>query len=75
MDPEAKRQMIRQILDASKIPQAQLAAEAGISYASLHAWLTGLRTPSATSLRKLADALERHGERLQTLAKELRKHV
>lgn len=63
---------MRSVVDRSAIPQAELARLSGISYATLHAWLTGRRRPSADSLRKVADALESHSAELRGLADELR---
>lgn len=66
---------MRAVVDRSAIPQAELARLAGISYAALHAWLTGRRRPSPDSVRKVADALEAHSGELRGLADELRASV
>lgn len=67
--PEA---LMRDVVERSKIPQAELARLSGISYATLHAWLNGKRNPSPDSLRKVAEGLDRYGSEMQGLAGEVR---
>ena len=62
---------IERIVAASGLPRSQIARDAGISYASLHAWLNRLRSPTPESLRRLAAGLRVRGDRLQELATEL----
>jgi transcriptional regulator with XRE-family HTH domain len=49
----------------------QLAAEAGLSYDVLRSWRSGRRRPGRASARRLAEGLERRGERLLELARTL----
>jgi hypothetical protein len=55
------------------VAHAQLARDAGLSYAALHAWITGIRSPRAGSLVQLADGLESRSEALRQLAAQLRR--
>jgi transcriptional regulator with XRE-family HTH domain len=76
-EPLAKREqdlqtLVRDIVDASGISQAQLARDAGLSYAALHAWITGIRSPRPRSLVQLAEGLESRAEALRELAMQLR---
>jgi transcriptional regulator with XRE-family HTH domain len=59
--------------EASRISQAQLARDAGLSYAALHAWITGIRSPRAGSLVQLAEGLESRADALRDLAAQLRR--
>ena len=65
--------LVRDIVDASGISQAQLARDAGLSYAALHAWITGIRSPRAGSLAQLAEGLESRADTLRELAAQLRR--
>jgi transcriptional regulator with XRE-family HTH domain len=69
---EAVRELVRRVVEASGVPQAQIARDADLSYAALHAWLTGLRTPKQRSLLQLAEGLESRSDALRGLAQELR---
>jgi transcriptional regulator with XRE-family HTH domain len=59
-------------VDASGISQTQLARDAGLSYAALHAWITGIRSPRSGSLLQLAEGLESRSDALRELAAQLR---
>ena len=64
--------------DASRIAAGnleELAAEVGVSYASLKAWIDGRRNPTPENLRRLAAVLERRGGELLELAEGLRKEA
>ena len=63
---------IRRVLRDAPFAMRQLAADAGLSYDVLRSWRSGRRRPSRGSAQRLADGLERRGEQLITLAKELR---
>ena len=69
---EELRALIRSVVDASGLPQVQLARDSGLSYAALNAWLTGLRSPRTRSLLQLADGLESRSDELRELARKLR---
>jgi transcriptional regulator with XRE-family HTH domain len=65
--------LIRRVVEESGIPQAQLARDAGLSYAALHAWIIGARSPRSESLVQLAEGLERRSDALRELGKQLRR--
>lgn len=67
--------MIREAAEIAAGKLEDLAAEAGVSYASLKAWIDGRRNPTPENLRRLADALDRRGSELQELAKALREEA
>ena len=67
--------LIRRVVEESGISQAQLARDAGLSYAALHAWIIGARSPRSDSLLQLAEGLESRSDALRELAKELRRAV
>lgn len=69
---EELRRLIRRIVTESGVTQQQLARDAGLSYAAVHAWLIGTRAPSAKSLLQLIDGMEARAEELQRLAESLR---
>jgi len=69
---EELRRLIRRIVTESGVTQQQLARDAGLSYAALHAWLIGARAPSAKSLVQLIDGLEARAGELSRLAESLR---
>ena len=69
---EELRRLIRRIVTESGVTQQQLARDSGLSYAALHAWLIGVRAPSAKSLLQLIDGLETRADELQRLAASLR---
>ncbi len=70
-DSEYVRAMLRRIVDECGVPQAQLAEDAGVSYASIRSWLIGRRSPEPDSLRKLAEGLRTRAAKLEELAAEL----
>lgn len=70
---EELRALIRRVVEESSIPQAQLARDAGLSYATLRAWILGSRTPRPESLVQLAEGLESRADALRGLANELRR--
>jgi transcriptional regulator with XRE-family HTH domain len=69
------QRLIRRIVAESGITQQQLARDAGLSYAALHAWLIGTRAPSARSLLQLIDGLEARAEELRRVAASLRSEL
>ena len=64
--------LIRRVVEESGISQAQLARDAGLSYAALHAWIIGARSPRTDSLVQLAEGLESRSDVLRRLAEQLR---
>jgi predicted transcriptional regulator len=71
--PEKLRKVIAEILRESELPRTLLAKDANLGRATLEAWLSGLRNPSTDSIAQIAYGLEQRAERLQHLAKQLRK--
>lgn len=65
------RMTIRKVVKQSGIPQALLAADSGLSYAGIRAWLKGEREPQPESVQKLATGLRKRAALLQKLANEL----
>ncbi len=65
--------MIQSILEAAPLSIDGLAKEAGVSRATLYAWMNGSRNPTSENLAALANALERRGGELRELAKQLRR--
>jgi transcriptional regulator with XRE-family HTH domain len=64
--------VIRRVLREAPFAMRQLAADAGLSYDVLRSWRSGRRRASRQSAVRLADGLQRRGERLLELARELR---
>jgi transcriptional regulator with XRE-family HTH domain len=69
---EALGETIRRVLRDAPFAMRQLAADAGLSYDVLRSWRSGRRRPSRPSALRLAEGLERRGEQLLGLARELR---
>lgn len=69
------RAMIRAVIEELGFTHQQAARVFGVSYATVHAWLTGLRSPSKRSLRRIADGLDAHGEATSVMASRVRKHL
>jgi hypothetical protein len=64
--------VIGRVLREAPFAMRQLAADSSLSYDVLRSWRSGRRRPSRLSAQRLADGLERRGERLLSLARELR---
>ena len=64
--------IVGRVLRDAPFAMRQLAADSGLSYDVLRSWRSGRRRPSRGSARRLADGLERRGEQLLRLARELR---
>ena len=64
--------VIGRVLREAPFAMRQLAADSSLSYDVLRSWRSGRRRPSRLSAQRLAEGLERRGERLLTLARELR---
>src|SRR5205085_11846805 len=48
---------IRQLIEQSRLTQAQVAAKSGLTPAAISHFVTGQRTPGTSAVRRLADAL------------------
>jgi transcriptional regulator with XRE-family HTH domain len=66
---------IRRVLREAPFAMRQLAADSGLSYDVLRSWRSGRRRPSRQSAQRLATGLERRGEQLLGLARELRQEA
>jgi hypothetical protein len=73
VQPDKLRKAIAEVLRESELPRTLLAKDANLGRATLEAWLSGLRNPSAESVVQVASGLEQRAEQLQHLAKRLRK--
>jgi transcriptional regulator with XRE-family HTH domain len=62
---------LMRVVEESGLQRSQIARDAGLSYASIHAWLNGLRAPTPGSLRQLAGGLRTRCGLLQDLATEI----
>lgn len=72
MTTEALGETIRRVLRDAPFAMRQLAADAGLSYDVLRSWRSGRRRPSRGSAQRLADGLQRRGEQLLELSRQLR---
>ena len=71
--PEKLRKAIADILLESELPRTLVARDAELGRATLEAWLSGLRNPSAESVAQVAYGLEQRAAHLQRLAARLRR--
>lgn len=72
MTPSQKvRMVIKKVVKESGLSQSQLAADSGLSYAGIRAWLKGERESQPESRKKLAAGLRRRAAKLEKLADEL----
>ena len=72
MQEDALSEVIGRVLREAPFAMRQLAADSSLSYDVLRSWRSGRRRPSRGSAQRLAEGLERRGERLLALASELR---
>lgn len=72
MAGEPLNELIGRVLHEAPFAMRQLAADSGLSYDVLRSWRSGRRRPSRASARRLAEGLERRGQRLLQLSRELR---
>lgn len=64
--------MIERILGTTTGSIHDLAAEIGVTYATLYAWATGRRKPSRANLLKLAERVDDRADTLRNTAEEMR---
>lgn len=64
----ADQQLIREIVDALQLPQQRLANIMGVSFAAVHAWLNGMRSPKPETLQLVARGLEEYGATVKQMA-------
>jgi transcriptional regulator with XRE-family HTH domain len=72
MTTELLGETIRRVLREAPFAMRQLAADAGLSYDVLRSWRSGRRRPSRGSAQRLAEGLERRGQLLLALSRQLR---
>jgi transcriptional regulator with XRE-family HTH domain len=75
MTTELLGETIRRVLREAPFAMRQLAADAGLSYDVLRSWRSGRRRPSRGSAQRLAEGLERRGQLLLALSRQLRDAV
>ncbi|MEX1182642.1 MAG: hypothetical protein WEF86_05370 [Gemmatimonadota bacterium] len=63
---------VRATLREAPFAMRQLADDAGLSYDVLRSWRSARRRPSRQSAARLADGVQRRGERMLELARKLR---
>jgi hypothetical protein len=63
--------VVAEILDLTSGSGEELAAQVGVSYASLYAWSRGRRRPTLRNARALAEVARRRSQRLSELADAL----
>ncbi|CAN5695407.1 hypothetical protein BH23GEM9_BH23GEM9_21470 [soil metagenome] len=72
MSRDSLGELIGRVLRQAPFAMRQLAADAGLSYDVLRSWRSRRRRPSRSSAARLATGLEKRGELLLMLARELR---
>jgi hypothetical protein len=70
---EALHETVQQVLREAPFAMRQLASESQLSYDVLRSWRSGRRRANPDSARRLADGLAARAEKLQTLARDLRR--
>ncbi len=65
--------LVSKAVQDSQVTRTQLAKDAGLSYAALHAWIVGARRPRPESLHQLAAGFRRRADVLTEIATELEK--
>ena len=73
MAGDTLHETVQQVLREAPFAMRQLASEAQLSYDVLRSWRSGRRRANPESARRLADGLAARAERLQTLARDLRR--
>jgi transcriptional regulator with XRE-family HTH domain len=66
------RVLIQRVLEEAALTMRQVADYTGFRYQTVRQWKSGKRVPESESRLRLAEALEKHADRLRTLAAELR---
>jgi hypothetical protein len=72
---EELRALIRRVADESGLSRYQLARDAGLRSATLHARIIGARAPRSESLLQLVEGLEARADELKRLAEEVRREA
>lgn len=67
--------MIERIIKELGFTKHQAARVFGVSYATVHAWITGLRSPSKRSLARVAEGLDAYSDAAAVQASRVREHL
>jgi DNA-binding transcriptional regulator YiaG len=67
--------MVREVIEGLGFTHQHAARVFGVSYATIHAWLVGTRSPSRRSLRRIVDGLEAHGDAAGVMAERVREQL
>jgi predicted transcriptional regulator len=59
--------LVREVIQDLQLPHHRAARVLGVSYAAIHAWLNGLRTPTSESLYKLESNLAQYRDNVERL--------
>lgn len=73
MAGDTLHETVQQVLREAPFAMRQLASESQLSYDVLRSWRSGRRRANPESARRLADGLAARAERLQNLARDLRR--
>lgn len=73
MKSESLHETVQEVLKEAPFAMRQLAAESQLSYDVLRSWRSGRRRANPESARRLAAGLAARAEKLQNLARELRR--
>jgi hypothetical protein len=68
------QQMIREAVSTLGLTHKGAAAVFGVSYAALHAWVNGLRSPTSHSLHLVAQGLEAYAKRVERMGRQVAQH-
>lgn len=63
--------LVREVIQDLQLPHHRAARLWGVSYAAVHAWLNGLRTPTAESLCKLEGSLAQYRDNVERLRQKV----
>lgn len=73
MKQETLHETVQEVLREAPFAMRQLASESALSYDVLRSWRSGRRRANPESARRLAAGLAARAERLQALARDLRR--
>lgn len=68
-----QQRMIREVIEELGFTHQQAARVFGVSYAALHSWIVGTRSPSKRSLDRMAEGLDAHSAEAAKLADRVRR--
>jgi transcriptional regulator with XRE-family HTH domain len=62
---------MREVVKTLGLTRIGAARVMGVSYAALHAWVNGLRSPSPQSLEQAADGLQAYAEQVERMGERV----